>query len=98
MALLDPKFRFLPVDLLVTQKFDSISKVGSLQLPLLLIHGLADDEIPAAMSQRLFAVAPDPKDLVLIPGGGHSNTADVAEPLYLDTIRAFLHTMDHQLP
>ena len=40
-------------------------------IPLLLIHGTADDAIPHAHSQRLFAEAREPKRLIEIPGAGH---------------------------
>jgi len=40
-------------------------------IPLLLIHSTADDAIPHAHSQRLFAEAREPKRLIEIPGAGH---------------------------
>lgn len=40
-------------------------------IPLLLIHGTADNVIPLAHSQRLLAVAREPKRLVEVPGAGH---------------------------
>ncbi|OAM31233.1 MULTISPECIES: alpha/beta hydrolase [Eikenella] len=40
-------------------------------IPLLLIHGTADQVIPARHSQTLFDLARPPKQLVLIPSGTH---------------------------
>ena len=89
MASLDPKYRIFPIDLLIHQRFDSIAKVRSLVVPVLYIHGTADDFVPAAMSQRLYAATSNKKQIVLIPNGGHNNNASTNEPLYLNSIRSF---------
>ena len=39
--------------------------------PLLLIHGQADTRLPASCSERIYEWAQEPKELVLMPGGGH---------------------------
>jgi pimeloyl-ACP methyl ester carboxylesterase len=78
-----------PVDWLLEQRFDALSKVRRLQVPVLLIHGTADNEVPYAMSQRLFDAAPEPKRLVLIPGGGHEDSAAVGETAYTQAVRDF---------
>ena len=89
MASLDPKYRFFPIDLLIHQRFDSIAKVRSLAVPVLYIHGTADDSVPPAMSQRLYEATTTKKQIVLIPNGGHNNNASTNEPLYLNSIRSF---------
>ncbi|WP_019498910.1 alpha/beta hydrolase [Pseudanabaena sp. PCC 6802] len=85
----DPKFSIFPVDLLLHQKFDSISKVGSLKLPVLYIHGTSDRVIPFSMGEQLFAATPTATQLVLIPNGGHNNNAETNPRLYLNSIEAF---------
>jgi pimeloyl-ACP methyl ester carboxylesterase len=89
MASLDPKYRIFPIDLLIHQRFDSIAKVRSLVVPVLYVHGTADDFIPSVMSQRLYEATPTKKQIVLIPNGGHNNNASTNEPLYLNSIRSF---------
>jgi len=89
MAQLDPKYRVFPIDLLIHQRFDSIAKVRSLAIPVLYIHGTADEVIPASMAQHLYEVTPTRKQIVLIPNGGHNNNAATNEPLYLNSIRSF---------
>ena len=66
-------FWLVPVDLLLRQRFDSLKKISSLQMPVLFIHGTRDPQIPARMSETLFATAPEPKQLLLIPDLGHDN-------------------------
>lgn len=79
-----------PIDLLLTQKFDSISRVSELKMPLLYIHGLNDLRVPARMSQQLYDASPDPKQLYLVPDAGHNNVAQVAGIEYLKLIQEFV--------
>jgi pimeloyl-ACP methyl ester carboxylesterase len=88
----------LPIDWLLTQQFDSLSKVRSLQVPILLIHGTADDTIPATMSQDLFAAAPNPKHLLLIPDANHDNVARLGGNQFLQTIKQFIERAIYQPP
>lgn len=83
-------YSIFPTDLLLTQRFDSIGKVPSLQLPALYIHGLADDEVPAVMSEALYAASPEPKQLYLVPDAGHNNVAEVAGADYLRVVQKFV--------
>jgi hypothetical protein len=68
---IDYRFRFFPINWILTQRFNSIEKMRSLQVPVLLIHGTADPVVPYDMSQRLYQAAPQRKELLLIPQGGH---------------------------
>lgn len=79
-----------PVDLLLSQKFDSIAKVRSLQIPVLFIHGTADEVVPFEMGQRLFATAPAPKYLHVIPDAGHTRLFRSGEQSYLKAIGRFI--------
>lgn len=81
------QFWMFPVNLILNQRFDSISKVRSLQVPVLFIHGTADRIVPAAMSQQLYAAAPEPKHLLLIPEAGHNNVAEVGGSQYLQAVK-----------
>ncbi|MGH8002727.1 MAG: alpha/beta hydrolase [Brasilonema sp.] len=83
-------FWMFPVNLILTQRFDSIGKVPNLKMPVLFIHGTDDVITPAFMSQDLYAAAPEPKKLVLVPGAGHSNVAEVAPSIYLQAVQSFV--------
>lgn len=82
--------RWVPVDWLLTQRFDSRRKLPRLKLPLLLIHGEADQSVPVAMGQELYAIAPHPKQLWLVPQGDHNNLVDVAEAAYIQHLTNFM--------
>jgi uncharacterized protein len=79
----------IPVNLLINQKFDSIEKIKSLQVPVLLIHGLNDSGIPPRMSQKLYELAPNRKKLFLIPDGEHARIYDPKHS-YLQAIQQFV--------
>ena len=83
-------FSMFPVNLILTQRFESIKKIPRLKMPVLLIHGTADSTIPAFMSENLYAAAPELKKLILVPGAEHNNTADVAGLQYLLWVQSFV--------
>ncbi|MEC4985520.1 MAG: alpha/beta hydrolase [Oscillatoria sp. PMC 1068.18] len=89
-------FRFLPINLLLRHKFDSLSKIQSLSMPLLLIHGDSDRTVPAYMSQVLSDAATSPKQLWFVPDAAHNDVATVAGEKYLQKIREFLQLVDAQ--
>jgi len=90
------RYWIFPVDLLLTQRFDSIAKVPSLRLPVLYVHGTADRQVPAQMSQALFAATPEPKQLLLVPEAGHNNVAEVGGLQYFQAIRQFVQQAQRQ--
>lgn len=88
--------RQLPLDWIVTQRFDSLAKISKLAMPVLFIHGTIDDVIPPEMSQRLFEAAPQPKQIVLIPDAGHSSIAVVGLAQYRRAVQDFARLMGPQ--
>lgn len=79
-------FLIFPVDLLLNQRFDSLSKVRSLQIPLLFIHGSGDRLVPAQMSEMLFEAATEPKRLLLIPEAGHHDVGELGGSKYFQAL------------
>jgi fermentation-respiration switch protein FrsA (DUF1100 family) len=71
-------------------KYDSLSKIGSLRMPLLAIHGEEDELIPFADGRRLFEAAPEPKAWYPIPGAGHNDTTLVGGDAYFRRLAAFV--------
>ena len=89
------RYEFLPVDLLLNQRFETLQKIQQLKIPVLLIHGTWDQIIPYEMSQRLFAVAPQPKSLLLIEGGDHDNSRAIGWVEYRNAVTAFIKQYAH---
>ena len=89
------KYDFLPAGLLLNQRFESLQKIPQLKIPALLIHGTWDQKVPVGMAQQLFEAAPQPKTLVMIEGGEHSNNAAVGWVEYRDAVSAFIGQYAH---
>lgn len=84
------KYSLLPVEQLLNQRFDSLSKVSHLKVPLLLIHGTWDRLVPYQMSQRLYETASQPKFEKLVEGGQHQNIGLVAPLEYRAAVTEFI--------
>jgi pimeloyl-ACP methyl ester carboxylesterase len=89
MAKRDLLFRAVPVSLILTQRFASISKIARLKLPVLFLHGSHDTLVPFSMSQRLYEAANEPKRVVLLAGGDHIDSAAAAPRQFMEAIRDF---------
>lgn len=61
---------------------DEAGLPGRLPMPVLVVHGSADDVIPSRRSERFFAAVPHHhKDLWLVPGGDHRLNREIARIL-----------------
>lgn len=78
---------FLPVGLLMKDQFRSDLRIPKVSVPVLILHGTGDTVVPFALGERLFALANEPKRLVRVEGGGHSNLDRFGA---LDAVRMFL--------
>ncbi|MFO1397636.1 MAG: alpha/beta fold hydrolase [Burkholderiales bacterium] len=65
---------WLPTNLIMSQKFDSIDKIRTVDVPVLVVHGAGDRYVPSKFSQALYKAAPGPKKLLLIENGTHNNS------------------------
>ncbi len=55
------------------EDWDSARRIGTIDAPILVLHGDADQVIPVEQARKLFAAASEPKRLVVYPGGRHSD-------------------------
>jgi fermentation-respiration switch protein FrsA (DUF1100 family) len=83
-------YPWLPVSLLLADRYDAAGRVGRLAAPLLVVAGERDRIVPAAHSRRLFDAAPQPKRFVLLAGADHNDLDLLAGPRLLDEVTAFL--------
>lgn len=88
-------YGFLPIGLLLNQRFTSLEKVPQLKIPVLFIHGTWDKKVPVEMGKQLYAAAPEPKQLLLIEGGEHNNSAAIGWVEYRDAVTAFILKNSH---
>jgi len=70
--------RFMPLDLLVRDRYDNESKIQDITAPVLIIHSPDDEIIPYHHGQRLYELAPEPKQFLEIHGGHNTGFVDSA--------------------
>lgn len=71
LELASAQFPWLPVSLLLKDRYESIAYIRDVHVPIFILHGDADEIVPVEMGRRLFAAANEPKEIKIIPGGGH---------------------------
>lgn len=69
-------YPFVPVGWLMRDQFRSRDVIGSVGMPVLIIQGTRDATVPPEQGQRLYRLAREPKELVVIEGGGHGDLWD----------------------
>ena len=67
---------WLPLGLLITDKYDNEENVQSVTAPILVLHGEQDGIIPVEMGMRLFRAANEPKRIEIFRKGGHVDLFD----------------------
>ena len=69
---------WVPVSLILTQKFDTLSKIPDVTVPVLITHGTRDQIVPFAMGERLYEAARGRKRFIKVEGAGHHNLSGAA--------------------
>jgi alpha-beta hydrolase superfamily lysophospholipase len=89
----ETKWGWVPgIGLAVTQTFDSAAKIGRVDVPLLIIHGTADNIVPHTMADELYAAASSrDKQLIKIEGATHSGASRVGGATYRNAVLGFVH-------
>ncbi|ODA67527.1 2-hydroxy-6-oxononadienedioate/2-hydroxy-6-oxononatrienedioate hydrolase [Methyloligella halotolerans] len=82
---------FLPLRLVMVDKYKTISVIDRISMPLLIVHGKQDSVIPLRMAEELFAKAPDPKQMVVFPQADHN---DLYEHGAFVTVDEYLQGLD----
>ena len=83
-------FPWLPVSLLLRDRFESATKVADMPVPLLVIHGDFDEVVPQPRGVALFEAAQKPKTWVPVAEAGHNDLRMKLGDAYFKYIEAFL--------
>jgi alpha-beta hydrolase superfamily lysophospholipase len=82
---------FLPLGMLVTQRFDNLDRIDDVKVPVLFAHGTADSVVPFTMSERLYAATTAPKRFFRAEGGNHHNLTAAYFDGYYEAVKAHFH-------
>jgi len=67
------RYPMVPVRLLLRDKYDSLSKIKDVHMPLLLLHGELDQVVPVKFGHQLYEAANQPKQAEFVPDAGHND-------------------------
>jgi fermentation-respiration switch protein FrsA (DUF1100 family) len=70
------RYPFLPVDLVMQDKFRVDQWIRDVEEPVLVAHGTADTTIDVSNGERLYELAPNKAELWIEPGAGHGDLWD----------------------
>ena len=80
-------FPYVPASRMVVDRFDSLSRIGRVKAPLLVLHGERDGVVPIRFGRALLDAAPEPKEGWFAPEAGHENLAHYGS---LDAVVGFI--------
>ncbi len=77
---------------ITTLQFDSMSKIGHVDAPVLMLHGTADRTVPIELGRRLRDAAPPGVTWIEVPEGTHSRLHAQAPLVYRRSLQALTGT------
>jgi hypothetical protein len=86
-------YPFLPMGLLINAvqaRYDTISKIGNVTAPVMVLHGDRDEIVPFELGEELFEAASEPKTFYRIRGAVHNDTYHVGGESYFEALREFV--------
>ena len=67
------RYPLVPVHFLLHDRYESLTKIKDVHMPLLLMHGELDQVVPIKFGKQLFAAANEPKQAEFVPDAGHND-------------------------
>jgi len=86
-------YPYLPFTFFLRTKYDTLSKIGDIKVPTLIMHGDKDELVPIEQGKILYEQANEPKEFYTIPGAMHNDTHIVGGEEYFDVIREFVNKL-----
>lgn len=81
------RYPFLPVSYLMKDQYLSEQYIGKVAAPVLVVHGGRDQIVPLNMGRKMFELANEPKEFVLLSEAGHNNHDQFG---LISQVRAFI--------
>jgi pimeloyl-ACP methyl ester carboxylesterase len=89
------EYPFVPVAWLLSERFDTAGKLARLDLPMIFVHGTADEVVPVAMSEQLYRAARRDRQLVLVEGATHEEALPDGGPRLAQALAQLVQRCDH---
>ena len=81
-------FRLMPW--LPLTRYNSAARIPDMPVPVLVMHGEADESVPLWMGRRLYDLAPEPRTFLAFPGVAHT---DFPAKLIAPAVRRFVESV-----
>ena len=75
---------------LIDARYDTLSKMGDIESPVMIIHGEQDEIVPINMAHELFEAASDPKRLQVVRGAMHNDVYERGGAAYFQALNDFI--------
>lgn len=83
-------YPFLPVSLVLRDRYDSMSRIKAINAPLFVVHGGQDWTVPQKLGRKLYGAAHEPKQALWLDGAGHDDLYDYdVGPALLAFLKAY---------
>jgi hypothetical protein len=89
-------YPFLPIKMLMVERYDSIGEIAKVTCPVLILHGTRDTIVPYALGRRLFEAAPQtaadgaPKAFVDLPHSDHNDVLEADGDILQEAVSRFV--------
>jgi hypothetical protein len=83
---------------MLSQRFDSLSRIARIKAPILFFHGDRDEIVPYDLGRQLYGAANTDKSFVTLEGAGHNDTYIVAGKEYFDKWTEFIESLPEPKP
>ena len=80
----------------IPNHYNNGSKIATLSVPKLIVHGKNDEIVPFWIGEKLFTLAKDKKKFLAIEGAGHNDTYIVGGSTYFNEVVSFIFDSDWQ--
>lgn len=82
--------RVFPIRLLLRTHFNTLSRINSVRIPLLIVSGTADTLTPPRMASAIYTKAHEPKQIYLVPKAGHNDLVTEGGPKLVEVLSQFV--------
>jgi fermentation-respiration switch protein FrsA (DUF1100 family) len=85
----------LPYHLIMKTRLNADEKIVDIRVPVLFVHGNADNTVPFKLGKKLFALANEPKQFYEIQSADHNNTYVIGGKAYFQRLFDFIEAASH---
>ena len=75
---------------LISARYDTLSKIGNIKSPVMIVHGDHDDIVPFYMAEQLYEAAREPKRFHAVRGAMHNDVYEHGGPAYFNALSEFI--------